>query len=117
MESLALRYREVFQQINRLTGRVIDVVHVLGGGARNTLLNQWLSDALDAAVIAGPFEATARGNALVQLVGLGELHSLEEVRAVAQRAPTQMFLPGSARHAAWNEAGQRFNTIVSSQVR
>jgi len=108
MESLVLRYRKVFQQIKRLTGTVINVVHTLGGGARNALLNQWLADALDVAVTAGPFEATAQGNALMQLVGLGELHTLEEVRAIAQRAPTRTFLPNSARHPAWNEAGQRF---------
>jgi rhamnulokinase len=111
MESLVLRYREVFSQIKRLTGTGITVVHVLGGGARNAHLNQWLADALDVPVVAGPFEATARGNALMQLVGLGELHSLQEVRAIAQRAPTQMFLPGNAHRAAWNEAGQRFSTF------
>ena len=105
MESLVLRYREVFFQIKRLTGTAITVVHILGGGARNAHLNQWLADALDVPVVAGPFEATALGNALMQLVGLGELRTLEEVRAVARRAPTQVFLPGSAQHAAWNEAG------------
>jgi rhamnulokinase len=111
MESLVLRYREVFQQIKQLTDTGINVVHILGGGARNTHLNQWLADALDVPVLAGPFEATARGNALMQLVGLGELHSLQEVRAIAQRAPTQMFLPGSTHRTAWNEAGQRFSTF------
>ncbi|HEY6539748.1 MAG TPA: FGGY-family carbohydrate kinase, partial [Ktedonobacteraceae bacterium] len=117
MESLVLRYREVFQQISRLTGRAITVVHVLGGGARNALLNQWLADALDVAVIAGPFEATAQGNALMQLVGLDELHTLEEVRAIARRAATQAFSPRGEHHAAWNEAGERFNTLVSSHIR
>ncbi len=111
MESLVLRYCEVFQQIKRLTGTEITVVHILGGGARNAHLNQWLADALNAPVLAGPFEATARGNALMQLVGLGELHSLQEVRAIAQRAPTQIFLPDSAHRAAWNEARQRFSTF------
>jgi rhamnulokinase len=117
MESLVLRYREVFQQIIQLTGAAINVVHVLGGGARNTLLNQWLADALDVPVVAGPFEATARGNALMQLVGMGELHTLKEVRTVAARAPTQTFLPRSAHRAAWNEAGQRFSMVISSRVR
>lgn len=112
MESLVLRYREVFQQIKQLTGAGITVVHILGGGARNAHLNQWLADALDVQVLAGPFEATARGNALMQLVGLGELHSLEEVRAVAQSARTQVFLPGGAHHTAWNEAGQRFSIFL-----
>src|SRR5205823_3074963 len=46
MESLVLRYREVVHQINELTGAIMNGVHVLGGGARNTRLNQWLADAL-----------------------------------------------------------------------
>jgi rhamnulokinase len=117
MESLVLRYREVFHQMSRLTGTMINSVHVLGGGARNARLNQWLADALDVPVIAGPYEATALGNALMQLVGLGELHSLEEVRAIAQTMPKQMFSPRSAHLAAWNEAAQRFSMIASSRVR
>src|SRR5213078_3315893 len=93
MESLVLRYREVFHQISRLTGALINRVHVLGGGARNARLNQWLADALDMPVIAGPFEATALGNALMQLVGLGELRDLAEVRAIAQNTPAQDYSP------------------------
>ena len=104
-----LRYRQVFQQISHLTGALINQVHIVGGGARNARLNQWLADALAVPVIAGPFESTARGNALMQLVGLGELHTLEEVRTIAQRAPTQTFSPRSEYHVAWNEAGQHFS--------
>jgi rhamnulokinase len=111
MESLVLRYCEVFQQISLLTGIKMNGVYVLGGGARNARLNQWLADALDMPVIAGPTEATARGNALMQLVGLGELHNLEEVRAFAQHAPTQMFSPRSAHRATWKEAAQRFSAL------
>jgi rhamnulokinase len=111
MESLVLRYCEVFQQISLLTGITMKAVYVLGGGARNTRLNQWLADALDIPVIAGPTEATARGNALMQLVGLGELHNLEEVRTIAQEESTQIFSPSSADHATWKEAAQRFSTM------
>ncbi len=117
MESLVLRYREVFHQMSRLTGTMINSVHVLGGGARNARLNQWLADALNMPVIAGPYEATALGNALMQLVGLGELHDLEEVRAIARTMPKQMFSPRSVHLAAWNEAAQRFSMIASSRVR
>ncbi len=117
MESLVLRYREVFHQIRELTGTVINGVHVLGGGARNAQLNQWLADALGVPVIAGPYEATALGNALMQLVGLGELRGLAEVRAIAQNTPEQMFSPRTAHLAAWNETAQRFSTMVSSRVR
>jgi rhamnulokinase len=113
MESLVLRYREVFQQISQLTGVIIKQVHIVGGGARNTRLNQWLADALDVPVIAGPFEATARGNALMQLVGLGELHNLREVRAIAQNTAIQVYSPHSAHHAAWSEAAQHFSVLAS----
>jgi rhamnulokinase len=113
MESLVLRYREVFHQITRLADATINAVHVLGGGARNARLNQWLADALAMPVIAGPYEATGLGNALIQLVGLGELRNLEEVRAIARNAPTQVFSPRTAGLAAWNEVAQRFRALVS----
>jgi rhamnulokinase len=116
MESLVLRYRQVFHQISELTGSGITSVHVLGGGARNARLNQWLADALDLPVIAGPYEATALGNALMQLVGLGELHSLQEVRAIAQNTSTQVFSPRTAQLAMWNEAAHRFSALVSIRV-
>jgi rhamnulokinase len=113
MESLVLRYRQVFHQISALVGTIIKSVHVLGGGARNARLNQWLADALDVPVIAGPYEATAYGNALMQLVGLGELHSLEEVRAIARSVPTRVFSPRTAQVAAWNEVAQRWSRMAS----
>jgi rhamnulokinase len=114
MESLVLRYREVFHSISRLTGATMQVVHVLGGGARNMHLNQWLADALGIPVIAGPYEATALGNALMQLVGLGELHTLVEVRAVAQKTATRVFEPQTGMQAVWNEAARRFSTLTAT---
>ena len=114
MESLVLRYREVFQQINRLTGATIQQVHVVGGGARNERLNQWLADALEVQVIAGPYEATARGNALMQLVGLGELRTLAEVRAVGRNTPVSVYTPRGDRKAQWDEAVGRFGKMVTS---
>lgn len=111
MESLVLRYCEVFQQISQLTNITLSSVYVLGGGARNIRLNQWLADALGIPVIAGPVEATAYGNALMQLVGLAELSSLQEVRAIAQHVSTQAFLPDSSQHTLWNEVAQRFSYL------
>lgn len=116
MESLVLRYRETFRQAGELAGTTIASVYVLGGGARNTRLNQWLADALEVPVLAGPFEATARGNALMQLVGLGELSSLAEVRTMACNVSTQVYTPRTAYHTAWNEAAQRFETLASTRV-
>jgi rhamnulokinase len=112
MESLVLRYRQVFEQITTLTGTRMNGIHVLGGGARNTRLNQWLADALAAPVIAGPYEATAYGNALMQLVGLGELSSLAEVRAIARQTSTRVFEPRPAQYATWQEAAQRFAEML-----
>jgi rhamnulokinase len=115
MESLVLRYCEVFRQVSSLTGTIMSEVHVLGGGARNMRLNQWLADALGIPVIAGPYEATALGNALMQLVGLSELHNLQEVRTIACNAPTQTFLPQSAHFSAWEEAEQRFSALAQKK--
>ena len=112
MESLVLRYRQAFQQVVQLTSAIIRQVHIVGGGARNTRLNQWLADALGMPVLAGPFEATARGNALMQLVGLGELHGLREVRAIAQQTPIHVYTPHQAQRAAWDAAAQRFSAIT-----
>ena len=111
MESLVLRYCEVFEQIHTLTGTTMKQVHILGGGARNAQLNQWLADALGVPVIAGPYEATALGNALMQLVGLGELHTLAEVRTIAQQIATRVFSPRTAQFAKWNEAASRFRAM------
>lgn len=113
MESLVLRYREVFRQMGRLSGFPIKQVHVVGGGTRNVRLNQWLADAMGVPVVAGPYEATALGNALMQLVGLGELHNLSEVRAIAQNISVQVYTPNEVASAAWNEAAQRFETLSS----
>jgi rhamnulokinase len=113
MESLVLRYCEVLRQLERLTGRMIEAIHVLGGGSRNTRLNRWLADAFGVPVIAGPQEATALGNALLQLVGLGDLRTLAEIRAIAQRAPTQVFEPEASQRAMWDEAAERFALLFA----
>ena len=117
MESLVLRYCQVFEQMRVLTGRSLSEVHVLGGGARNNRLNQWLSDALAVPVLAGPYEATALGNALMQLVGLGELSGLEQVRAIARNSQVQTFLPRKERYSAWQEAAARYRAITDASAR
>ena len=79
-DSLALAYRDVLRELQTLTGRPIDVIHVVGGGSRNQLLNQLTADATGIPVLAGPSEATVIGNTLVQLISLGELKNLDEGR-------------------------------------
>jgi len=84
LESLAGKYARVLSELESLTGTPIALVHIVGGGARNSLLNQLTADAAGRPVIAGPVEATALGNALVQLRGLGELGSLADLRQVVR---------------------------------
>src|SRR5205823_9639595 len=71
LESLALGHRAAIRDAARLSGRSVEVVHVVGGGARNTLLCQLTADACGLPVVAGPVEATAIGNALVQARAVG----------------------------------------------
>jgi rhamnulokinase len=82
--SLACKYRLVIERLERATGEDVSVVHVIGGGARNALLCRLTADVLSRPVVAGPVEATALGNVLVQARATGELGSLADMRAVAR---------------------------------
>ncbi|MBV8902734.1 MAG: rhamnulokinase, partial [Acidobacteriia bacterium] len=86
LQSLAARYAQVLESLERLTDRSIEVIHVVGGGGRNRLLNQLTANATGRRVIAGPVEATAAGNALVQALGRGNIGSLDEIRDVTRRS-------------------------------
>ena len=81
-ESLALRYKEVMEMIKSLSPVKIDRLHVIGGGSRNELLNDFTREALGIPVIAGPTEATAAGNLMMQAYGLGAVSSLQEMRKI-----------------------------------
>lgn len=83
LTSLACKYRLVLERLERATGREIRTIHVIGGGARNTLLCRLTADLTRRTVIAGPVEATALGNVLVQAMADGELASLAELRSAA----------------------------------
>jgi rhamnulokinase len=84
LESLALRYRHVVENLEALSGRSIEVIHIVGGGSRNALLNQFVADCTGRRVLAGPSEATAIGNILAQGMGAGELSGLDEARRVVR---------------------------------
>src|ERR1022692_3317307 len=86
LESLAERYRQVLESLEALAGRRFEAIHIVGGGSRNALLNQLVADATGRTVIAGPGEATAIGNVLIQAIGAGELAGLEEARGVVRRS-------------------------------
>jgi rhamnulokinase len=86
LESLARRYREVLEDLEKLSGRRIDVIHIVGGGSKNRLLNQLVANETGRRVVAGPGEATAIGNLLVQAMGAGALGGLNEIRAVVRKS-------------------------------
>jgi rhamnulokinase len=107
LESLALKYRQVFDELTSLTGRKIDTIHIMGGGSQNHLLNQFTANATGYPVVAGPVEATVLGNSLVQLITLGEIKNLAEGRqTVARMKGMKRYEPYD--QPEWNESYKRF---------
>jgi rhamnulokinase len=86
LESLALKYRWVLERLEEILGQRLDIIHIVGGGSQNTLLCQLTADACNRPVLAGPVEATAIGNVLVQALGLGLLGSLAQAREVVRQS-------------------------------
>jgi len=94
LESLALKYRMVLQNLEQLSGKRIEQIRVIGGGSKNRLLNQFTADATGRRVLAGPAEATALGNVAIQILATGGAASLREVRSIVDRSfPTEIFDP------------------------
>lgn len=86
LESLAATYRKVLENLEALSGRRINRLHIVGGGSRNELLNQLAANATGRTVIAGPAEATAAGNVLVQGIGAGIVSGVNEAREIMRRS-------------------------------
>jgi rhamnulokinase len=113
LESLALRYRWTLEKLEELLGRRLEVIHIVGGGSQNALLCQFTADACNRPVLAGPVEATALGNVLVQAMGLGLLESLEDVREVVrQSAEMTEYHPRAV--ARWHEPYARFVKLLAT---
>jgi len=111
LESLALKYRWAIDRLESILGTVIKTVHVVGGGTKNTLLCQFTADACGRPVHAGPVEATAIGNILMQAIGRGRLGSIADLRAVVARSfPKTVYEPRQT--AAWTAAASRFAALV-----
>ncbi|MBM6915385.1 rhamnulokinase [Gemmiger formicilis] len=111
-ESLALKYRFALEQLSRATGKQFSVLHVLGGGAKDGLLCRMTADCAGIPVIAGPVEATALGNILIQLVALGELPDIAAGRAlIAATEPVKRFAPADRND--WDKAYETYITILS----
>jgi len=111
-ESLALKYRFVNAQICEASATTTRVVNIVGGGSRNDLLNQFTADAMGLPVQAGPEEATAVGNFMVQALGLGLIDSMADVLPIVQRAfVIREYAPRDPD--AWERAYARFRRIAS----
>ena len=113
--SLACKYRLVLEQLQLVSGRRVEVVHVVGGGVRNTLLCQLTADVLGLPVLAGPEEATALGNVLVQARACGELSSLAEMRELVTRSVQAERYEPNCERAANEETYSRFLSVTGLQ--
>lgn len=115
LESLALIYQHVLRGLEEVTGTRIEVIHIIGGGSRNDLLNQFTADACARPVLAGPVEATALGNLLMQARACGEISSLAELRTVVTHSSeVRRFEPNTANAALWQEAHGRFAKLLNT---
>jgi rhamnulokinase len=112
LESLALKYRWTIERLESVLGTSIKTIHVVGGGAQNVLLCQFTADACGRPVHAGPIEATAIGNILMQIVGRKKLSSIAELRALVARSfPVTVYNPRSS--STWADAAGRFAALVT----
>lgn len=116
VDSIALKTRFSIDQIERAAGLELRRINVVGGGVRNRLLCQAIADACARPVIAGPEEATALGNIIVQLMARGDIGSLEDGRSVLGRAIGRTeFEPADQRR--WQEGYAAFHARLTSEAR
>ena len=111
-DSLAFKYRWVIEKIEEASGRKVDIIHIVGGGSKNWLLNQITADVTRRKVVAGPSEATTIGNAVVQMMALGEIGSIREARRIiSQSFPLKTYEP-SIEGAVVEEGYERWISVV-----
>ncbi len=111
LESIALKYRYVLEKLEQIVGRSLSPLHIVGGGTKNQLLNQFTADATKKEVVCGPSEATALGNIMMQAVALGNISSIQEGREVIRRScEVSTYQPKDT--SAWDEAYQRFLALL-----
>ena len=111
LESLALRYRMVLGWLEELVGNRIETIHIVGGGTQNKLLCQMAADACNRRVVAGPIEATAIGNIMMQAVSLGVVSNIRQAREViANSFEMAEYIPQNT--SVWDEAFGRFEKLI-----
>jgi len=111
-ESLALKYRETMLALNELTGQSVEVLHIVGGGSKDSLLNQMTADLCGLPVMTGPVEGTVIGNLLTQARADGEIGSLGELRdAVRASSVIQTLEPAPTTSALWDKGIDCFEKL------
>jgi rhamnulokinase len=114
LESIALKYRMVLEVLERLAGRQVETIRIVGGGSQNQLLCQFTADACGRPVVAGPVEATALGNILVQAITAGHLPDLAAGRgAIAASVEVQRYEPNLDGAVRWDDAFARITERIS----
>jgi rhamnulokinase len=114
LESLAMKYRLVLGWLEELTGSAITTIHIVGGGAQNRQLCQMAADACNRPVVAGPAEATAIGNLLMQAIAMGDLDSIAAAREII-RASFEVHEYEPRDRAAWDEPYARFQARLGQR--
>jgi rhamnulokinase len=115
-DSLALKYRQGREDIEAALGRRMSIVHVIGGGVRNRLLSQLTADAMQLPLVAGPVEATALGNVIMQAMATGRIASVGEAREMVRHSfPLDRYEPSAAAAPAWEQAYSRFKSYQDTR--
>jgi rhamnulokinase len=113
LESLAMKYRFTLERLEELTMKRLEPIHLIGGGTKNKLLKQFTANSTGRTVIAGPSEATATGNILMQAISLGHLGSLEEGRTLVRKSfDIETYHP--EKQAEWDEAYDKWSLLAIS---
>lgn len=111
LDSLALTYRKTLEGLEDVLGRKVSTIHIVGGGSQNELLNQMTADACDRPVLAGPVEATAIGNVLVQAMATGDIRTLAGARLLVRSSfPLKRYTPNHTRQ--WQDAYTKYRKLL-----
>lgn len=112
-ESLALKYRWAIERIEEITSKKIDVIHIVGGGIQDKLLSELTSKACGRKVIAGPVEATAIGNLIIQGIALGKIKDISQGREIIRNSfEMKEYMPSDS--VKWNEKYSEFSKIINA---
>ena len=115
LESLALKYRWGLERLEEILGRRLNVIHIIGGGCQNKLLCQLTADATGRQVVAGPVEATAIGNIMMQALTMGYVNSIAEARELIRRSfDVVTYDPKDT--SGWDDAYDRYLEIAEGMV-